>query len=364
MNKSTVISAYAAYSLNLSERLASSSGGIFSLLAKKVLLGCGVIYGVAMSADCRRAEFIRVSEEAELEKLRTSKYMQAHVGNTLRQVKEDLENGLEVFFTGTCCQINALLGFLSMGKDVSTVKEKYPNLSCVDVICHGVPSPALWRQYVGYVEEQNRARLVSVNFRCKDNSWVDFCMKEIDDSHKELYVPKNMDPFMIMFLSDYCLRPSCYECIVKKRKLSDLTLADFWGIENVAPEMTDRKGTSLILVRTEKGKGLLDKIREEIKMKEVSYEDGVKYNPAEYRSAVRPVQRDTFFDDMYHMAFEELKMKYGTPAPISIKRKIKLGVKKILIKAGLCEGGGITMASPMGYCLCFTLKERGRIGNN
>ena len=88
-------------------------------------------------------------------------------------------------------------------------------------------------------------------------------------------------------------------------------------------------------------------------MKEVSYEDGVKYNPAEYRSAVRPVQRDTFFDDMYHMAFEELKMKYGTPAPISIKRKIKLGVKKILIKAGLCEGGGYNNGISYGLLFMF-----------
>lgn len=339
MTKNQIISAYAAYSINQSERCNSSSGGLFSLLAKTVLSQGGVVYGVAMSADCRQAEFIRIVNEVDLQYLRGSKYLQAHVGQTFKKVKNDLDAGNTVLFSGTGCQVNALKGFLCGGRyDEETIVEKYHNLYCMDVICHGTPSPALWQEYVKYTEEQNGAKLVSINFRCKDDSWVDFGMKEIDEKHKQVYIPKDKDPYMLMFLRDYCLRPSCYECKAKEVKLSDITLADFWGIDKVAPEMNDGKGISLVLVRTSKGKRLFQEIRNELKIKEVSYEDGVAGNPAEYRSVARPLERDCFFDDMHHLSFEELRMKYGLPATVSFKRKVKAFVKKILISAKIIRG--------------------------
>ena len=113
-----------------------------------------------------------------------------------------------------------------------------------------------------------------------------------------------------MFLRDYCLRPSCYECAAKEERKSDLTIADFWGIKDVAPEMNDGLGTSLVLIRTKKGQEIFNYISCEMKLKEVTYEAGVKGNPAEYKSCIRPSQRDTFFDDMYTMSFEELEEKY------------------------------------------------------
>ena len=108
-------------------------------------------------------------------------------------MKEDLENGLTVLFSGTGCQINGLIGFLGAGRGASAVKAQYANLYFVDVICHGAPSPALWREYVENIEKENGAKLVGINFRCKDNSWVDFGMKEIhsqngDEKHTELYI--------------------------------------------------------------------------------------------------------------------------------------------------------------------------------
>lgn len=344
MSENQVLSAYAVYSLDEAERANSSSGGIFSLLARWILSDNGVVYGVAMSEDCRRAEFIRVADEAGLEKLRTSKYLQAYVGDTFRKVKEDLIKGLTVLFSGTGCQINGLIGFLGAGKCASAVKTRYPNLYCVDVICHGAPSPALWREYVEYIEKENGAKLIGINFRCKDNSWTDFGMKEIhsedgSEKRKELYISKDKDPYMLMFLRDYCLRPSCYECKAKETKLSDITLADFWGIQKIAPEMSDGKGTSLVLVRTDKGAKLLQQVSGNVKIKEVSYENGVASNRAEYMSASRPAQRDIFFDDMRTLSFDEMKKKYGISTPVSLKRKIKSGVKKILIRAGIIRGG-------------------------
>lgn len=135
--------------------------------------------------------------------------------------------------------------------------------------------------------------------------------------------------------------------------MSDLTIGDFWGIESVAPEMTDGNGTSLVLVRNEKGKELLDKVKSELRIIEVSYGEGVRGNPAEYESVARPVQRDTFFDDMMNLSFEKLKIKYASTIRVPLKIKIKSGIKKILLKIDWIGGGTDNNAS---YGLLFVLR--------
>lgn len=164
-----LIKTFACYSTNEKNRLHSSSGAVFSVLAEYVFMQQGVVYGVAMSDDCYSAEFISVVDESGLKKIRGSKYLQAKIGNTFKRVKEDLQVGKLVLFTGTGCQVNGLKNYL--GKE-------YPNLVCVDVICHGTPSPALWREYVRYREKNSSGKLKNVNFRCKDISWMEFGMKE------------------------------------------------------------------------------------------------------------------------------------------------------------------------------------------
>lgn len=328
---------YACYNTDKGVRLSSSSGAVFSSLAEYVLEQQGVVYGVAMSTDCYSAEFISVTSKEHLTKLRGSKYLQAKVGNTYKSLKADLMSGKLVLFSGTGCQVNGLKSFL--GKE-------YENLICVDVICHGAPSPTLWRKYVTYQEQKNGGKLKGINFRCKDDSWTDFGMKEIcenipGDEAKKLYISKDKDAYMQMFLRNYCLRPSCYECTAKKVKMSDLTIADFWGINDVARDMNDGMGTSLVLIRTEKGKDIFEKISSSMKRKEVSYKDGVRGNPAEYKSCARPMQRNTFFDDMQRMSFEELKQKYAAPIKLSfvtkVKRKAKKAIKKVLRVIGGAE---------------------------
>ena len=340
---------YACYNKDKDVRLSSSSGAVFSSLAEYVLNKSGIVYGVAMSEDCYSAEFIGVTDSEGLTKLRGSKYLQAKVGNTFKSVKKELQAGKLVLFTGTGCQVNGLKTFL--GKD-------YANLICMDVICHGAPSPALWREYARDQEKKMGGKLKGINFRCKDDSWVDFGMKEVlstipEDSVKKFYISKDKDPYMQMFLRDYCLRPSCYECMVKKEKMSDLTVADFWGIKDVAPEMNNGLGTSLVLIRTKKGQEIFNYISCEMKLKEVTYEAGVKGNPAEYKSCVRPSQRDTFFDDMHTMSFEELEGKYAPPIKYSLKTRAKRKTKKIM-KSMLRVIGGAE--SNVEYGLLFVFR--------
>ncbi len=331
------IKVYAGYSKNQDVRMSSSSGAVFSSLAGYVFKQQGIVYGVKMSEDCYSAEFTRVSDSERLVKLRGSKYLQAKVGNTYKQVKEDLLADKLVLFSGTGCQVNGLKAFL--GKE-------YSNLLCVDVICHGAPSPALWRKYAEHQEQKIGGKLKGINFRCKDDSWIDFGMKEIcksipEGETKKLYISKDKDAYMQMFLRDYCLRPSCYECTAKKVKMSDLTIADFWGINDVATEMNDGNGTSLILIRTDAGRKIFEKIAADFQLKEVSYEDGVRSNPAEYKSCARPMQRNTFFDDMQSMSFEELEKKYAAPIKVPFKTRVKRKMKNIIKAMLRVIGGGV-----------------------
>ena len=143
-----------------------------------------------------------------------------------------------------------------------------------------------------------------------------------------------------MFLRDYCLRPSCYDCVAKKMKMADLTIADFWGINDVAPEMNDGNGTSLILIRTDKGMKAFETVSNKLKLKEVAYEDGVRSNPAEYKSCRRPSQRDTFFEDMDAMEFEELEKKYASPIKVTFKSRVKRKIKNTIKSALRAIGGG------------------------
>jgi coenzyme F420-reducing hydrogenase beta subunit len=235
-----------------------------------------------------------------------------------------LISGKTVLFTGTGCQVNGLHSFLG---------KIYDNLICVDVICHGTPSPALWREYVKFQEEKSGGKMECINFRCKDVSWTEFGMKEMfrDDANKDIkavYISKDRDSYMQMFLRDYCLRPSCYACMAKNQKKSDLTIADFWGINNVAADMNDDKGTSLVITRTDKGREVFERASRTLKCKEVSYKESIKDNPAEFKSCVRPDQRKTFFGDMYSMNFEELEKKYTAPIKVSFMSKIKRKIKR------------------------------------
>ena len=302
---------YAAY-FDHEVRKHSSSGGIFTLIASYF----DVIYGVAMTEDCHSAEFRRMT--GDISPLRGSKYFQAKVGDTFRQVKMDLEGGKKVLFTGTGCQVNGLQMFL---------QKEYDSLLTVVVICHGTPSPKLWDIYARYRELQQGKKLEPDNFRCKDNGWISFGLKE-----NQIYISKEKDPFLQMFQRDYCLRPACYQCHAKNMKLSDLTLADFWGIESVAPEMNDGKGTSLVVTRTEKGQKFFENAKQHLKWKEVSYEEGVRFNPAEYRSPVRPEMRNTFYHDLTSISFPEMAKKYASPEivprSVRLKRAIKNTIKK------------------------------------
>lgn len=324
-----LIKVYAAYCKKEELRLASSSGGIFSVIANYIFKKNGVVYGVVMRDDCYSAVYRRIEDENELSSLRGSKYLQAKIGDTFHQVKRDLDSGKNVLFTGTGCYINGLNTYL---------QKKYDNLLCMDIVCHGTPSPKLWKEYAEYQESKFQSKMICVSFRNKDkHDRNGFEVKKIDDNHNELYISRHIDPYFSMFVKNIALRPSCFECTAKYYKMSDITVADFWGIDNVDPELNDNKGISLVITRSQKGQELFDTINNEIIFKEVSYKDGVRENKAEYQSYSKPKDRDQFFVDMKKLSFEKLSKKYvSTPIWKKCGRKFKQLAKKI-IRGGKTE---------------------------
>lgn len=245
------VHAWAAYCKEDKIRLASSSGGIFSLLAEEILEEGGVVFGAAFDGQMM-VHHVAVESVRDLERLRGSKYLQSRIANSYADVKAYLAADRKVLFSGTACQIAGLLHFLG---------RPYEKLWTVDVLCHGVPTPTLWKNYLS---EQNRAFKMPVrqiSFRDKSQGWKKYQMAWKVEGGEIYRQPASRNPYMRLFLSNICLRPSCYDCHFKGfPRVSDLTLGDCWGVEQHSPEMDDDKGTSVVIVNTEKGNTLREKI--------------------------------------------------------------------------------------------------------
>jgi coenzyme F420-reducing hydrogenase beta subunit len=281
--------AYACINKDESIRSQSSSGGVFTLIGEKVIANNGVVFGVGFDTDFNVVHSW-VDDLDGLSKFRGSKYVQSNIGSTYKEVKEFLKQGRQVLFTGTPCQIAGLKSYL--GKE-------YDQLICIDIVCHGVPSPLVWGKYVGYREKISGSRTERIAFRRKNCGWKLFSVSFSFDNETEYIKPLTEDIFMQGFLKDLFLRPSCYECSFKTlNRQSDITLADFWGVENILPEMFDDQGTSLALVHSDKGREMLLSIEEQMISEEVDIDQAILFNPSAVKSVDYNPKRDKFFKEL------------------------------------------------------------------
>lgn len=311
--------AYAVQNLDEKIRKNSSSGGIFSLIASAILDLNGVVFGAKFNEKFE-VEHDFIEKKEDIYKFRGSKYVQSAIGECYKKVKNFLDEGRYVLFTGTPCQIEGLKTYL---------QKDYDTLYTQDIICHGVPAPKVWREYLKYRKIKDGKAPNNINFRQKNKGWSSY---EIQLNYDKSNYTKNHkeDLFMQSFLRDACLRESCYECKFKKKnRISDITLADFWGMKNIVPELNDDKGTSLVIINSKKGAKLFNDIKEKTIYKEVDFEESIKYNKSMTEAAKVPKHRREFLEFVNNKNFNKAVKKY-TKKPTMIQR-IKMKVK-ILIR--------------------------------
>lgn len=278
----TPLACYAAWTQNDSVRIQSSSGGVFTLLAEAILSRGGVVFG-ARYDDTFTVFHSHTDTLDGLPPFRGSKYVQSNMRGAFPSVRKFLDEQRPVLFTGTPCQIAGLRGYLR--------QKEYENLILVSVICHGVPSPLAWKKYLEAVSVNKQPTQVSM--RNKDNGWARFRIKIQQNEQDIVNDVAFENPFMKAFLYNLILRPSCYSCQFRGNHGSDLTLGDYWGVEKIHPEMSDDKGTSLILAYSEKGRQLLASL--DLALQETRYEDALSGNLAIIQPAYKPAERNMFW---------------------------------------------------------------------
>ena len=314
---------YAAKMKNEKLRKQSQSGGAFSALAEEILRRHGCIYGVALDRKLE-AVYERVTSKGKLRKLKGSKYVQASVGDVFLQVENDLRDGKWVLFSGTPCHVHGLKCFLE-NKHIDTGK-----LISVDLVCHGVPSPRIYREYKQiFSERHGKKQIKNINFRDKGFGWHAHVIV-VTVGRKKIV---NND-FVRFFYSHFGLRASFYTChYTNFNRQGDITIGDCWGIEKFAPEFDDGKGCSLVLVNTAKGQSLWNMIGKEFEILIPEKEQIIQPNllhPTEKQKMTR-----IFWEDYEKFGCEYILRRYCECNPnqeyelIERKQYIKRLVRKV-----------------------------------
>lgn len=316
----TPLEVYAAKNSDDDIRLKSSSGGIFTLLAEQTIKGGGVVFGACWDKDWN-VKHDYIDNISDLQRFRSSKYLQSVIGDNYLKSEQFLKTGRKVMFTGTPCQIAGLKHFL---------RKEYDNLLAVEIICHSVPSPGVWQQYLTtrlHTLKWNKSDIRNISFRDKKTGWKTYSFVIENKDGNSFIELSSKNAFMRGFLADLYTRPSCHACPAKQlRSGSDLTLGDFWGIESLMPEIDDDKGVSAIIVNSDKGKQVLHNIN--VELYEVQYDELTTRNPALVKSFPITPKRIEFFKED-GSTFEE-KVKRLAKKPFSMKTLAYRIVRKII----------------------------------
>lgn len=309
----------------------SSSGGMFTLLARWVLDRAGVIYGVAFDESFQvRHERAETWEKAAA--FRTSKYVESDLTEVYRSIRTDLEQGRTVLLTGTPCQIMGVKKYLRL-KQVNR-----DNLYTCDNICHGVPSRKVWGDYLnilrGYLEPGDE--ILRINMRSKKVSWKKQVM---DVKVKRGSLDKVVDglSFNRMFLSLYSNRPSCFDChYTSYKRPGDFTLGDFWNVEQARVSFDPEGGVNVVLVNSTKGKLLFEELKKQAEFQKVTKKDC--WQPHLEYSAKPPANQEAFWQEYRENTDKEAVIrKYMKGSPLT--RLIRT-VSPILRRTGLYQAAG------------------------
>ena len=274
---------YAAFVRDAAELSKSASGGVASAVSRRIIEKGGAVFGVAYSTDFTKAEYREAETPAELETFRSSKYIQAEMGDVYAEVKETLASGRPVLFIGLPCEVAGLKSYL---------RKEYENLTTAELICHGPTSPKVAEEFVHALEQKFQSRVVSFNVRYKkDGKWTPpYLRAEFADGREYLESFYSTDYGRAFGIFS---RPSCYSCMYKgDKRVADITFGDYWGCTE-ADSFYNPKGVSVIFVHTEKGVALLEDVRD-LEFTETEFEHAAKGNPMLFYSKAKSPQRDVF----------------------------------------------------------------------
>ena len=302
---------YAAWNLDPAIRLQSSSGGVFSVLAEHILSLGGAVVGAAFDENLA-VRHILIDSAKDLPKLRGSKYVQSVLQPSLyREIRSLLDRGRLVLFSGTPCQVAGIRSYLH---------KSYANLFCCDLICHGVPSPLFFHKHISFIQKKNGRKMDLFSFRDKEKGWKKFKVAHRFEGNKKRLLGLFSDAYMAAFCKEFSLRPVCYACpYTTVGRGGDLTIADFWRVADRYPEYdADDKGTSLLLVNSEKGAIWLDTCRSQLFLGAADIETAIAGNPMLARPCHRPQERNTFYTDLAAEPYSTVIRTYRLrPAPIA-----------------------------------------------
>lgn len=311
---------YAAEHKNLEVIFDSTSGGLFSALADIMYRSKGYVGGAVFNEDFSVRQYIS-SDKKDLEKIRSSKYLQSNFDGFYKQVRSLLKSGERVLVCGSPCQMAALRAFL---------RRDYDNLIIADYICRGINSPKVWRKYLDSYEDRYGSKVVYCKAKSKEYGWRNLTQKVILANGKHCYETGDQSNFTKGYLRTgvYC-RPSCYDCRFKGYpRISDITLADFWGIEKIDKSMEKNLGTSLVMINSKKGEAYFEEVKKRVHYIPVPF-DSIEAGNRSLNLPVDPpkVSRKEFFEDLDRMTFLQLADKYINTSAPSFRYKLKRGVK-------------------------------------
>ena len=312
---------YAVKYKDMNVRMSSRSGGIFTALSDAVLSENGVVYGCVLTEEYL-AIHTRAEDKAKRNRMRGSKYIQSDMSNSFVSVKKDLQAGRHVLFSGTSCQVAGLKTFLG--------NQALDLLLCVDIVCHGVPSPYVWKAYLAWQEKKYGGKIQSVDFRNKrDFGWK---------AHKESVYLDNVpridsEVFKTLFYSHNILRPCCHVCPYKDiHHPGDITIADYWGIEKEVPGFDDNHGVSLVLINNDKGQRWFEKVSGLLEFHKTELMNNLQ--PPLVAPFPQSKTRNQFWQDFFSKDFELIARRYGGYGVLNEWKSVLINLKnKILRKA-------------------------------
>lgn len=310
----------AAIHKRMDVRWDSTSGGAFSALADAMYEQGGYVSGAIYNDDFSVRNYISNNPE-DLVKLRSSKYLQSKAEGLYTEIRTLLRNGERVLACGTPCQMAALRSFL---------RKDYENLIIVDFICRGVNSPKVYRKYLDSLERKHGGKVVYVKAKNKELGWRNLTRKVVFDNGAVYYGVSMEDDFRRGYHTNVYCRPSCYTCQYKGfPRMSDITIADYWGIEKVDPNLDNNIGTSMILLNSKKGEDFFELVKDKLEYRETSFQSILPGNPA-LVSPLSPakIDRGQFFIDLDKGTFEEVTEKYFPYN--AYKQSIKQRIIKII----------------------------------